>query len=484
MQKKFISNLALMVLLNLLVKPLAIFGIDATVQNRVGAEAYGIYFSLLNFSVLFNILLDFGINNFTTKNIAQSPSVATKYLGRVLTFRFVLFFFYAIVSYSIAFALGWNSYELYLLSFLVLNQFIITLIAYIRSYFGGLLLFKTDAFIGVLDRLLLILLCGAVLFLPVTDVPFKIEWFIWIQTICYALAFIIALILLFAKIGVPKLKYRPVFSYAIIRKSFPYALLILLMMIYTRVDSVMIERIHQEGKLQAGYYAQGFRLLSALFMFAMLFSNLLFPLFSKMFAKRQDVIPLLSTSAKLLVGTSIMIALVCFFNSEFILGLIYEADVVHSNTSFQLLMFSFIGMCSTVIFGTLLTAKGALRFLNIVSAIGIVVNIIINFYLIPLYGATGAAVATLMTQSTVSLIQFVYCMRILKLDFSFIVVGQFLLFISVIFGLSYFVRAESITVLAAILMISFLSMFLFKLIDLKALSATLKKAPKEEIETQ
>ena len=38
MQKKFISNLALMVLLNLLVKPIAIFGIDAAVQNRVATE--------------------------------------------------------------------------------------------------------------------------------------------------------------------------------------------------------------------------------------------------------------------------------------------------------------------------------------------------------------------------------------------------------------------------------------------------------------
>ena len=51
MQKKFISNLAFLVILNFLVKPIAIFGIDATVQNQVGADSYGIYFSLLNFSI-------------------------------------------------------------------------------------------------------------------------------------------------------------------------------------------------------------------------------------------------------------------------------------------------------------------------------------------------------------------------------------------------------------------------------------------------
>jgi len=482
MQKKFISNLALLILVNLLVKPLAIFGIDATVQNRVGAEAYGIYFSLLNFSFLFNILLDFGINNFTTKNIAQSPNVATKYLGKILTFRFVLFFFYAIVSYSIALVLKWNSYELYLLSFLVLNQFIITLITYVRSYFGGLLMFKTDAFIGVLDRIFLIIICGVVLYFPVTDTPFKIEWFIWIQTICYLLALVAAFILLFAKVGVPKLKYRPIFSYAIMRKSLPYALLILLMMLYTRLDSVMIERMHPNGKMEAGYYAQGFRLLNAIFMFAMLFSNLLFPLFSRMFAKRLNVLPLMSTAAKLLVGIAILVAIISYFNSEYILGLIYTSDIVYSNASFQLLMFSFIGMCSTVIFGTLLTAKGELRFLNTVSALGIGVNFIINLYLIPLYGATGAAIATLITQSTVSLIQFVYCMKTLRIDFSFIVFGQFTLFIGAISILSYFVRAESILVFLAISLISFLSMLIFKLIDLKSVSKILKSGSEEELD--
>ena len=407
MQKKFISNLALMILLNLLVKPLAIFGIDAAVQNRVGTEAYGIYFSLLNFSVLFNILLDFGITNFTTKNIAQSPITALKYMSQVITFRFILFVLYAIVSFGIAIVLGWNRHEIYLLSILVFNQFIIALIAYVRSHFGGLLMFKTDAFISVLDRLLLIIMCGAVLYLPLTDTPFQIEWFIWIQTICYVLALLISFAMLFVKIGVPKLKYNKVFSYAIIRRSLPYALLILLMMIYSRVDSVMIERIHVNGRAEAGYYAQGFRLLSAFFMFAMLFSNLLYPLFSHMFKSKTDVVPLLSTSSKLLLGSAVLIAVISWFNSDLILNMIYSMDVDKSADTFKLLMLSFVGMSAIVIFGTLLTAKGELRFLNTLSLIGIVINIIINYSLIPVYGAWGAAIATLITQSSIALIQFI-----------------------------------------------------------------------------
>ncbi|MFT5859245.1 MAG: hypothetical protein ACI865_001345, partial [Flavobacteriaceae bacterium] len=36
MQRKFLSGLALMLFLNLLIKPIAIFGIDAKIQNTVG----------------------------------------------------------------------------------------------------------------------------------------------------------------------------------------------------------------------------------------------------------------------------------------------------------------------------------------------------------------------------------------------------------------------------------------------------------------
>lgn len=469
MQKKFISNLAFLVLLNLLVKPVAIFGIDATVQNQVGADSYGIYFSLLNFSMLFNIILDFGINNFTTKNIAQYPHIASKYIGKILIFRLILFVFYAVFSFSIAFVLNWNSYELYLLSFLVLNQMLITFIAYIRSHFSGLLMFKTEAILGILDRVLLIFICGAILYFPVTATPFKIEWFIWIQTICYTVALIVGFILLFGKIKLPKLKYHGAFSYAIIRKSFPYALLILLMMIYTRVDSVMVERMHVNGKAEASYYAKGFRLVNAFFMFAMLFSNLLLPLFSKMFKKKQDVTALFSTSSKLLIGGSILLAVVSYFNSEYILGLIYTSEIDLSSASFQLLMISFIGMCSTIIFGTLLTAKGNMFFLNVVASIGIVINFAINLYLIPLYGATGAAIATCVTQSIVSGIQLIYCIKELKIGFSLKFAVQFILMLSSLLAISYFIKVDSLLLFFVVLFLSFLAMVLFQFIDIKAL---------------
>ena len=309
MQRKFISNLILLVILNLIVKPISIFGIDATVQNRVGAEDYGLYFSLLNLTFLFNIILDLGINNFTTKNIAQYPHIVKRYIGKLLTFRLILFFIYISITLILAFSLGYSERSFKLLYLLIFNQFLVVLIAYFRSHFAGLLMFKTDAFISVLDRFLLIFICGYLLFY--SSIEFTIDWFVWTQTICYFITFIVVFIWLFLKIGIPKISFHWTFSIAIVKKSLPFALLVLLMMIYTRIDVVLLERFHPKGSFEAGIYAQGFRLLDAFFIFGMLFATLLFPLFSRQLKEKESVLPLLKMSSDLLIGGAIFISLFC-----------------------------------------------------------------------------------------------------------------------------------------------------------------------------
>ena len=70
MNRDFLLNLAFLIGINLLVKPLYILGIDVTVQNVVG-ENYGLYFALLNFTYLMQIVGDLGIQQFNNRRIAQ-----------------------------------------------------------------------------------------------------------------------------------------------------------------------------------------------------------------------------------------------------------------------------------------------------------------------------------------------------------------------------------------------------------------------------
>ena len=90
MQKKFLKNLAFLIFLNLLVKPFWILGVDREVQNALGPEEYGFYFTILNFSFLFYILLDLGITNFNNRNIAQNNQLLNKHMAGISTLKILL----------------------------------------------------------------------------------------------------------------------------------------------------------------------------------------------------------------------------------------------------------------------------------------------------------------------------------------------------------------------------------------------------------
>ena len=65
----------------------------------------------------------------------------------------------------------------------------------------------------------------------------------------------------------------------------------------------------------------------------------------------------------------------------------------HSGETFGWLMVSFIAISCNYIFGTLLTANGSLKSLNILAVFGIIINIFLNLFLIPKSGSVGAAFA-------------------------------------------------------------------------------------------
>ena len=87
MNKEFSLNIIFLISINLLIKPFFIFGIDRTVQNVVGTETYGVYFTLLSLTYLFGIINDFGIQNFNNRSISQNPSLLQQYFPNILAIK-------------------------------------------------------------------------------------------------------------------------------------------------------------------------------------------------------------------------------------------------------------------------------------------------------------------------------------------------------------------------------------------------------------
>ncbi|MEI6889315.1 MAG: oligosaccharide flippase family protein [Bacteroidales bacterium] len=416
MQRKFLTNLGLLLFLNLLIKPFWVFGIDRTVQNLVGVEAFGFYFVVFNFSFLFNILLDLGITNFNNRNIAQNHHLLSKHFSGILLMKLLLAFLYLGVTFFIA-IWKYNPDQLKLLGVLAFNQFLISFILYLRSNISGLLMFKTDSFLSVLDRMLMIIFCSILLWGHVTSTPFRIEWFVYSQTAAYVFTAITALLIVSKKAKFKRLNWNWPFFLMIIKQSAPFALLVLFMTFYNRLDPVMLGALldKSKGNEQAGIYASGFRLFDAVNMIAYLFSVLLIPVFSKMIKHKENIEHMVKLAFTMIITPAILVALGSYFYSNELMALLYNAHLHDSAHVFQILMGGFVAVSTTYIFGTLLTANGNLKELNIIAFFGLLISFFFNFFLIPKYLAIGSAYASLITQFSTAIVQVILAVKVFKL---------------------------------------------------------------------
>lgn len=443
MKKTFFQNLIFLILLNLLVKPLWVLGVDRSVQNIVGHESYGLYFALFNFSFLFSIVLDFGITNFNSQIIAQQPSRIKKYFTNILFVKLILAAVYLAVTLVISFGLHLvNSAGFILLLVLCLNQVLSSIMLYIRSNISSMHYFKTDSVLSVLDKLLMIIFFAVLIYLKPIEGDFKIEWFVYAQTISYVISIITACIVLFSLIPRPSFAIDFSGIKVIWKESFPFALLVLLMTVYYKIDSIMLRQLlGADGNRETGIYASAFRLMDAANQFGYLFAALLLPIFSRMLAKKSAVNDLVLTSFKSIFIFSLLPAVLCLVFREEIMRLLYKDYSDYSALTLGIVMFGLIGSSTQYIFGTLLTANRNLKQLNLIALLAVLLNISLNFILIPKYRCLGAAAACVLTQSFVAVTQIAVTGKVFSLKantgFIFRLLFFSLIVIAVSFGIRY-----------------------------------------------
>lgn len=442
MQKKFVTNLAFLLFMNLFIKSIYILGIDTAVQNQVNevdTASYGIYYAILNFSIILNVILDFGITNFNNKNISQNNHLLTKHFSGLFTLKIILAIIYFVILLVTGLLIGYGSQLMKLLMVQGFNMFLIVFINYLRSNLAGLHLFKTDAVVSVLDRTILIVICFVLLRSGLLKSPNGegIMYFVYAQTFAYLVTAIVAFILILNKTMIFKFQWNRAFSMMILKKSLPFAILTLLMSFYNRIDTVMIERMLPDGDVQAGIYAQAFRILDATNMIAFLTAGMLLPIFSRMLKHKESVESLVKLISTLLLTPAIVIGVGCVFYSEDLMGLLYHIHVAESARIFSLLMLSFIAVATTYIFGALLTANGNMKQLNIMAAFGMVLNISLNIIFIRLFEAYGSAISSMITQFLTAFIQVLIAQRIFKFKVNVKLISTMVMFAIGVIAINY-----------------------------------------------
>jgi O-antigen/teichoic acid export membrane protein len=275
---RFFKGLSWLIFLNIVIKPVWIFAIDRQVQNRVGFEAYGTYFALLNLSIVLSFIADAGLTNMINRQIAMNGAKAALPFRRLVFIKALLLLLYCAIVLLVARMSGLVHWHI--LFQVILIQVLTSIFLFCRNIITAHQLFTVDAWLSVIDKLLMIFICGVFIYIPLTFGTIDLTIFLNSQIVCTAIAIGVAVfILLYKRLLANDVQQS--LPTGIFTATLPFALIILLMSAHYRLDGFLLERLYANGAYEAVIYASAFRLLDAGNMIGFLAASFLVPFIAR-----------------------------------------------------------------------------------------------------------------------------------------------------------------------------------------------------------
>ena len=202
--------------------------------------------------------------------------------------------------------------------------------------------------------------------------------------------------MLFKKIDKPNDKSESFTITVIFKTSSPMTLSAIAYFIMQSIDIIILSIY--EGFDQIAYYSVSVKLAMLTTLALMSVNIVIAPRIAEIYEnqKMQKLQMLIKHSTRIIFLISICVLSVLFFFSEEILGLFGQGYVIANNALLFLLAAQFFNALSGP--GAIyLNMTGRQKTLNKILVSALIINISLNFYLIPTQGINGAAIATLVS---------------------------------------------------------------------------------------
>lgn len=230
---------------------------------------------------------------------------------------------------------------------------------------------------------------------------------IWMAAplICFACVFLLDAVMLAAGLTAMYLKnagkvcawkWRWQTAKELLRDSWPLILSGLVISIYMKIDQVMIKEMLNVKEV--GIYAAAVKISQSLYVIPMVIAVSLYPKLIELHkSNHRKMLGLIQRCCDFLVLISIIIALTITIWANQLIVLVFGNAYSSSALVLILHIWSFIFICAEVMVGRWAITEGVIKLISIRNLFSAVSNIILNFCLIPKYGANGAAIASLMS---------------------------------------------------------------------------------------
>lgn len=366
------------------------------VARYLGPEDFGEFSFALSFVGLFIALATLGLDGIVIRNLVNNQNQRNQILGSAFFLKFIgSILVLLLITISTTFFLDSDNTSTLIL--IIASATVFQSFNVIDFYFQSKVLSKYVVYCNIIT---LFLSSSIKILLIINNAPLmSFAYVILLESILLA----VGLIYFYYKNGLDIRHWliSKTAIYPLLKDSWPLILSGLVVSIYMNIDQVMIN--HMLSTKAVGEYAAAIRISEALYFIPMVISASLFPAIINAKKTSQELYHnRLQKLYDIMVWLAIFIAIPMSIFASHIIHFLYGAQyaqasevlVVHIWTG----VFIFLGLSSAKWFIT----ENLQSFLFYRSIIGALINIILNYILIPQYGIQGAAIATLTAQLVAS----------------------------------------------------------------------------------
>jgi O-antigen/teichoic acid export membrane protein len=391
MRKQLLRDSAVYISGSMIVHILGFIGL-VYLMRFLPVTEYGKYIYIIEFISIFGVFSDGGFTKHIVKESCQKPDLIEEIYLKAQSAQILFSVFMLLLILMISYLTN-SLQDFYYISIfgisVVISAFFAPMLAILIASGRKDLIFYKDLTSSIFK--LGFILCGIYFKAPLT-------YFIYLGFINCFVLFVLFIYTRYKKefLYIFRLKIDLPGSLTFIRQGVLFTVFIAANIIYTKIDIIMLEKI--VGSTEVGFYSGATRFIYPFLFISDAFMTAIFPTLAKHANNKKEFKKVQDLATYYLGGIGVLLSVSLFFSADFIFLFFFDHKYDASIPVFKVMVWY---IAIVFVYGSIsnnLVAKNRIKFLVYLNLMMIILNVVLNFLLIPGFGAKGSAIATIICE--------------------------------------------------------------------------------------
>ena len=363
----------------------------------LGPEQFGLFSYAQAFVGLFAAIAGLGLDGIIVRELVKNPSKQAVLLGTAFYLKLIGALLVLLALAGTVTLSHQDSLTTWLI-FIIASSTVFQSFNVVDFFFQAKVLSKYVVYVNIISLLISSFVKIGLILTSASLIAFA--WVVLFDSVILMLGFVYYF-QRHAKLNIKRLNFSKATAINLLKDSWPLILSGLVISIYMKVDQIMIKEMLDAEAV--GQYVAAVRLSEAWYFIPMVIASSLFPaIINAKKVSEEFYYAQLQKLYDLMVWIAIAIALPMTFLSDWVIDLLYGVQYDQSGAILMIhiwvAVFVFLGVASSRWF----IVENLQKYSLYRTLAGALINVMLNYILIPIYGIYGAAYATLASQVVAS----------------------------------------------------------------------------------